>query len=101
MIIHPICPISPIRPVTKSNTQRAKEPNVNRRHMLPISFCAAILLAAGIRAQDAPPPDLTPPVPAPKIAGLVQLFDGTPASLEANWRQGGKAPQWTGENGAM
>jgi hypothetical protein len=44
---------------------------------------------------------LTPPAPVPKVAGLVTLFDGTQESLAAHWRQGGKAPQWTIENGAM
>ena len=62
---------------------------------------AALLIAGGIRAQGAHQPDSTPPAPVPKIAGLVQLFDGTSGSLAANWRQGGKPPSWSIENGAM
>ena len=68
---------------------------------LCLTGAAALLVAGGIRAQDAPQPDSTPPAPVPKTAGLVQLFDGTAASLAANWRQGGKTPAWTIENGVM
>jgi hypothetical protein len=60
-----------------------------------------VLAGQASRAQDPPSADATPPVPPPKIDGLVRLFDGTPESLAANWLQAGKAPQWTIEQGAM
>lgn len=63
--------------------------------------CITVLAGKVSRAQDPRAVDSTPPVPAPSVAGLVKLFDGTPESLAANWLQGGKAPVWTIEQGAM
>lgn len=67
------------------------------------ALCGAafLLLAGSLGAQEPPRPDLTRPVPAPKVANLVQLFDGTPESLAANWTQNGQPPQWTLADGAM
>ena len=62
---------------------------------------AILMFCANAWAQDAPALDTTQPAPVPKMAGIVLLFDGTPESLTANWRQNGKAPQWSVENGAM
>lgn len=67
----------------------------------PIIAVVITLFALGSAAQDAPPIDNTPSAPVPNSAGLVRLFDGTPESLAKNWTQGGKAPTWTIENGAM
>jgi len=71
--------------------------------MIRVISAACALLAAlccGVGAQE-PAPDSTPPAPAPDAPGLIRLFDGTPASLAANWRQAGKAPEWTVQDGAM
>jgi hypothetical protein len=62
---------------------------------------ALSIVGGGLSAQDAPQPDTTLPEAPPKTAGIVQLFDGTPESLAANWRQNGQTPQWSVENGAM
>jgi hypothetical protein len=58
--------------------------------------CAALIaLCAALSAQE--PPN----APVPAMPGLVRLFDGTPASLAANWTQNGRPPQWTVADGAM
>ena len=54
-----------------------------------------VLISGGTLAQETLHPDSTPPLPAPTASGLVKLFDGTRASLDSNWRQGGKRPEWT------
>lgn len=73
------------------------------RHLKSASLIVTTftLFALGSAAQDVPQADNTPPAPVPNAPGLVRLFDGTPESLEKNWTQGGKTPQWTIENGAM
>ncbi len=74
---------------------------LRRRASSWLAGAVFVLAAAGIGGQEAPRPDSTLPAPVPKIVGLFSLFDGTPESLAANWRQGGKTPQWTVENGTM
>ena len=61
----------------------------------------AAMAAVGAGAQT--PVAQIEPVPAPKVAGLVQLFDGTAPTLTANWVKRGtdKPAEWKLDGGAM
>ena len=67
-------------------------PLMTRRSRLMLPLLPLLLCAA-----DAPPPPATP-----RPADAVVLFDGTPASLDANWTlRDGKPADWPVADGAM